>query len=408
MKITNTFVIAAVSWASVLIGAHGQVVDADHSDPGIVSAYASMNGGAVTLTLYRQEGDKYTPFALGEVKGRIEFNSKGIVGNVDALQRLQFSQPKDQWLTITNRVLVGGKAVVTTEDGKSYRIFNLGISSFAGQIESAESSFASAGKVDTSKSDNEVKAVAKTENTKTNDVVETVQPAIMPNLVIIPGSAQDKGFTQARSRFVVNKKDGRLVATGSQSMSLKIDDLTKAQVGMQPDMWGLGGEHAFQCDYAGWGNDQFQADITTDPNFPITFEVVETGYAYLCGNGTIKVKDGKEYRFGYDIGDKSWIAGIQSTNQLVREGCCEAVGRLNLKSAVPSLIGALKDPAWKVRRNACEALRLLGDDKVIKSLEECLNDQREEVQKAAKNALKYIQEGNSKDFDGEYMFQTKN
>jgi hypothetical protein len=126
--------------------------------PEVVSAYQSDDAGAVILTLYRKDGDKFTPFALGEVKGRIEFNSHGIVGNIDALQRLQFSEPKDKWLTITHRSLLEGKADITTEDGKSYTIFNLGMKSFAGQIEPSESSSSSAAAVPAAVADSTAKA----------------------------------------------------------------------------------------------------------------------------------------------------------------------------------------------------------------------------------------------------------
>ena len=63
------------------------------------------------------------------------------MGNVvNGLQRLQFAVPKDKWLAITQRSVEGGKAVVTTEDGKSYKIFNFGLRAFAAQIEAVESS----------------------------------------------------------------------------------------------------------------------------------------------------------------------------------------------------------------------------------------------------------------------------
>jgi hypothetical protein len=108
----------------------------------IASQYESTGDNAVLLIFYRKEkeGDKYISFAVGELKGKIAFNSKGILGNVDGLQRLQFAVPKDKWLAITQRSVEGGKAVVTTEDGKSYKIFNFGLRAFAAQIEAVESS----------------------------------------------------------------------------------------------------------------------------------------------------------------------------------------------------------------------------------------------------------------------------
>jgi hypothetical protein len=229
---------------------------------------------------------------------------------------------------------------------------------------------------------------------------------IPPNLVIIPVPAQDKGIAKSRSRFIIYKADGKLRVAGIQSMVLNTEKLMEGQMEMEPDYWGLGGEHAFKIDFANWGNGLFWADITTDHNFPITFKVTDKGYAYLCGKGTIKVRGGKYYELGYDIGEEKWIAGIQSPHQIVREGSCEATGRLGLKAAVPSLIEALKDPAWEVRRNACEALGLLGDAKAIIALEEAMADKEESVSKAAAHALKQIREGEPKGAGGGYMFRT--
>ena len=58
---------------------------------------------------------------------------------MNALRKLAFSQPQGKWLAITNSSLIHGRAVVTTEDGKRYTIFNLGMGPFAGQIEPGES-----------------------------------------------------------------------------------------------------------------------------------------------------------------------------------------------------------------------------------------------------------------------------
>jgi hypothetical protein len=100
--------------------------------PSLSNAYESMNNGAVTITLYQKNGDNYRNVASCEVRGRIRFNATGIIGNLDSLQRLRFT---GAWLAITNRELIRGNAIVTSEDGKNYVIFNLQAGSFAGQIE---------------------------------------------------------------------------------------------------------------------------------------------------------------------------------------------------------------------------------------------------------------------------------
>lgn len=116
------------------VGVWAQVVDADRS-PGFVSAYQSSGDNAVKIALYKDAGQELKLAAIAELKGRITFNSKGIVGGIDGLRRLQLAEAKDKWLTITKHELINGRAVVTTEDGKAYTIFNLGIGPFAGQIE---------------------------------------------------------------------------------------------------------------------------------------------------------------------------------------------------------------------------------------------------------------------------------
>ena len=91
----------------------------------------SATSGPAIVVLFQKTGDTYTPFALGEVIGKIEYNSHGIVGSVDALERMQFNEPKDKWLSVTQRSVKDGKAEVTTEDGKSYVISDLGFGSQA-------------------------------------------------------------------------------------------------------------------------------------------------------------------------------------------------------------------------------------------------------------------------------------
>jgi len=122
------------------INVWAQVVDADRSSPGLVSAYKSMGNNVVKIALYKYAGKEFKLAAIAELKGRITFNSKGIVSGVDGLLRLQLAEAKDKWIPITKRELVDGRAVITTEDGKTYTIFNLDIGPFAGQIESGTDS----------------------------------------------------------------------------------------------------------------------------------------------------------------------------------------------------------------------------------------------------------------------------
>jgi hypothetical protein len=119
----------------VVINAPAQGVDADRSSPGLVSAYESVGDNTVQIALYKAAGKEFRLAAIAELKGRITFNSKGIVGGADGLLRLQLAETKDKWIRITKRDVVDGRAIITTEDGKIYTISNLGIGPFAGQIE---------------------------------------------------------------------------------------------------------------------------------------------------------------------------------------------------------------------------------------------------------------------------------
>ncbi len=227
-----------------------------------------------------------------------------------------------------------------------------------------------------------------------------------PELAIIPGKAHDKAFSSSRSRFLISRSNGQLLATGSQNMAVKMKSLG-GSMQMEPDYWGLGGEHAFKCNFDGWENSSFSIKVRTDPTFPLTFKVTKKGYAYLCGKGTVIVKGGGEFALGNDISDEAWIARLKNPNQLVREGACEAAARCGLKMAVPSLCALLSDPAWEVRRNACEALGCLGDTAAIVLLEPLKEDKERAVQEAATYAIKQLQGDTPKDASGHYMFRTK-
>ncbi len=142
MKKIMLFAIGLVLIALAFTDAQGQVIDADSSGPDMVSGVTAVGDGSVLISLYRSTGDKNAPVAMLEVKGSLWFNSIGIVGSLDGLQSLGFPKDKTQsiaegvplqWLKITTRSLVQGKALVTTEDGNSYTIFNLG--GFSGEIE---------------------------------------------------------------------------------------------------------------------------------------------------------------------------------------------------------------------------------------------------------------------------------
>ena len=115
-------------------GVGAQVVNQNRSAPGLASAY---EGSPAQVELYKRVGTSHRliRFAIVEVDGSIWFTSKGIKSGVGSLRRLQLdSSDDDKWLSITKQRLVNGRAVITTEDGKTYTIFNLGLGPFAGEI----------------------------------------------------------------------------------------------------------------------------------------------------------------------------------------------------------------------------------------------------------------------------------
>ena len=122
-----------------------RVTEALKSSPEIEarnSIHSAFQGSQVILTLFRKTGDEYTFFALAELNGELELVSEGIIGGVDSFHNLQFAEPKDKWFKISNSLLVNGQGVVTIEDGRTFRIFNLG-GNFTGQIEPLQSEPAS-------------------------------------------------------------------------------------------------------------------------------------------------------------------------------------------------------------------------------------------------------------------------
>jgi len=126
------------SWLSVTIVAIAFTadglaqVDPSKSDPGLTSAY---NGNGVQIALYKKDGDKFSKVATAELDGMLRFTTEGIVSGQEGLKRLRFGPDDASWIKITSCKLENGRAIVTTEEKKSFEIFNLGIGAFAGQIE---------------------------------------------------------------------------------------------------------------------------------------------------------------------------------------------------------------------------------------------------------------------------------
>jgi len=97
-----------------------------------------------------KEGEgNFKLFAIAEFQGEItftatesssKFQTTSIVSGIDGLHKLRLAGDGNAWMPITKRELVAGRAVITTEDGKTYTIFNLGIADWAAQIEPGDTS----------------------------------------------------------------------------------------------------------------------------------------------------------------------------------------------------------------------------------------------------------------------------
>ncbi|MBN1387596.1 MAG: HEAT repeat domain-containing protein [Bacteroidales bacterium] len=214
-------------------------------------------------------------------------------------------------------------------------------------------------------------------------------------LIIIPLPEYIQDLPPSESRYLLIN-----IGTGERSFvyPLGVQDIRSGgqepgsftNIGVTVNNWGPGAEHAFNFDQTEYGIPQFEISIKTEPDFPLTFKVGKEGYVYLCGAGTVILQDGSEYVLGYNITDDQWINGLKSTEHYIRQGSCEALGRLGVKNALPHLLSVLNDTIWEVRRNACESLGLLGDLTVVPDLEKMLNDENEHVRDAAEYSINQI------------------
>ncbi|MFW6114124.1 MAG: HEAT repeat domain-containing protein [bacterium] len=180
-------------------------------------------------------------------------------------------------------------------------------------------------------------------------------------------------------RYVTEIFGGMLVALeeGKQPMSGFPKDATSAgpnvsfQAGMLRLDWFNGAEHQLE------GTLQLNGyTFVSDPNYPLTFKVVQgKGYVCICGRGKVVRPGGEPVQVGAGETVSMWIARIASPDVLTREAAAEALGWLARqeqsakKQAIEALSASLKDTSFEVRRNAIESLVRLGAASELSAIE---------------------------------------
>lgn len=133
-------------------------------------------------------------------------------------------------------------------------------------------------------------------------------------------------------------------------------DLSTGTIKMVAQNVAIGAEHVFLGSVKWWGY-----EFESDPTFPLTFQVTQTGFQYLCGRGTVVSEDGKRLTFGKDDNLDAWIARCSDNRPIVRQGAIQAIGWLTKTDAERAkamfvLEKFLDDNDWRIRRNAAEAI----------------------------------------------------
>ena len=136
--------------------------------------------------------------------------------------------------------------------------------------------------------------------------------------------------------------------------------------------------------------------LDSDPAYPLTFKAVASeGYVRLCGRGKVARRDQQPVRLGDGETVGTWLPGLQSPDQLEREGAAQAIGWLaraqeDVAAVLPALTKALADPAMEVRRNAAEALGRIGDPTAVAALRAAQEDSSAWVVQVAEEAAERI------------------
>lgn len=219
---------------------------------------------------------------------------------------------------------------------------------------------------------------------------EPVSPYILPDIVVVdePGGDQIRtwiaSMLEGTSFLILNARPG----AGYRATFMLDFSGGQGEISYSPIWAYAGAEHIYDGNV--WN---YETTFDSDPEYPLTFKLVmDEGYVYLSGRGTVTTKDGETVSLGMDDTVDTWLPKLTSTIQIQREGAAQALGWLaktqgEIDKVVPALIEALKDPAMPVRRDAAEALGRLNDPRAVNPLYELLSDADAWVADVAVEAL---------------------
>jgi len=164
-----------------------------------------------------------------------------------------------------------------------------------------------------------------------------------------------------------------------------------------------GGDKGDHGDFMGLGLSRYlfmNILLETEKQYPLTFKLTKDGLVYLCGRGTITIKNENgltQYILGAGDTATIWLPRLQSKDRLDREAATQALSWLtttkeDAERAVPALSEVLNDETMEVRRNAAEALGRIGDKRAISALTALEDKEKNEwVREVVKESLALIQ-----------------
>ena len=216
----------------------------------------------------------------------------------------------------------------------------------------------------------------------------------LDRLVLDDVQPTDEGGDDSRVQFAVidGVPSTRAGGAGFQ-FQMRVTDFNFVGGGAstEPTYWYAGAEHHFigTLDFRDLSVDNFILggyQFEGDADYPLVMKLVkDRGYVYLCGRGTIRHKDGREYHLGGSDSTVAWLDRLASGTSLDREGAVQALGFLALaltesdkRPSVSALLERLVDESAVVRRGAAESLgKIADDDETLSALRDLTEEARE-------------------------------
>lgn len=134
-----------------------------------------------------------------------------------------------------------------------------------------------------------------------------------------------------------------------------------------------------------------------DPKYPLTFLMTKNnGLVFLCGRGTVTLKDGNVTNLGQKDSPTTWLPRLKSRDPVCRGAAAQALGFLTQSKedkdmAIPALIALLDDKDIQVRRNSAEALGRLADKRSLDPLTKRAEEKFEKDEWVRKVAAESVQ-----------------